>query len=90
MDRCIFTGAIQDRNKIRAWYCRSDLFLFPSTFDTNGLVVREAAACDLPSVLIRGSSAAEGVKDGCSGFLIDENEQSMYALLDSLLKIGIK
>lgn len=85
-DRCFFTGAIHDRNVIRAWYCRADLFLFPSTFDTNGLVVREAAACNLPSVLIRGSSAAEGVKDGCSGFLIEESAQSMHDLLSHLLE----
>ena len=44
--KVIFTGAISDREKLRAWYCRADLFLFPSTFDTNGLVVREAAASD--------------------------------------------
>lgn len=59
-DRCFFTGAISDREIIRAWYGRSDLFLFPSTFDTNGLVVREAAAsgygdCDDPKFLrVRG------------------------------------
>lgn len=28
-DRCFFTGAISDREIIRAWYGRSDLFLFP-------------------------------------------------------------
>ena len=52
-DRCFFTGAISDREIIRAWYGRSDLFLFPSTFDTNGLVVREAAASGTATVMIR-------------------------------------
>ncbi|MBO7669518.1 MAG: glycosyltransferase, partial [Oscillospiraceae bacterium] len=33
-----FADPILDRDRIRAWYCRADLFLFPSTFDTNGLV----------------------------------------------------
>ena len=51
-DCVFFTAPAYDRNVIRAWYCRADLFLFPSTFDTNGLVVREAAACGLGSVLI--------------------------------------
>ena len=67
-----------------AWYCRADLFLFPSTFDTNGLVVREAAACSLASVLIAGSCAAEDVADGVSGFLIEENAESMAAKLTEL------
>lgn len=39
-DRCLFPGSVRDRQALRAWYCRADLFLFPSTFDTNGLVVR--------------------------------------------------
>lgn len=82
--RCIFTGAIRDRELLRAWYCRADLFLFPSTFDTNGLVVREAAACSLPAVLIAGSCAAEDVTDGKNGFLIEENSDSLYLCLKRL------
>ena len=79
--QCIFTGAIRNRNTLRAWYSRSDLFLFPSSYDTNGLVVREAAACELGSVLIKDSCAAEGVTDNRNGFLIDENAESMSRVL---------
>ena len=79
--KVIFVDPIHDRNVIRAWYCRADLFLFPSTFDTNGLVVREAAACALGSVLVAGSCAAEDVEDGKSGLLIEENADSMAAVL---------
>ena len=85
-DRCIFTGAIRERETLRAWYCRADLFLFPSTYDTNGIVVREAAACGLGSVLIEGSCAAEGVTGDRNGFLIQENAQAMYALLSRLCR----
>jgi len=84
--KCIFTGAISQRETLRAWYCRADLFLFPSSYDTNGLVVREAAACDLAAVLIDGSCAAEGVTDGVDGFLIDENAGSMAAKLQEICK----
>ena len=76
-----FADPIRDRDRIRAWYCRADLFLFPSTFDTNGLVVREAAACGLGSVLVKGSCAAEDVTDGVNGLLIEENADSMAACL---------
>lgn len=78
---CIFTGAIQDREELRRFFCRADLFLFPSTFDTNGIVVREAAACGLGSVLIRNSCAAEGITDGRNGYLIEETAASMAACL---------
>ena len=82
--KCIFTGAIRDREILRAWYCRADLFLFPSSYDTNGLVVREAAACSLGAVLIKDSCAAEGVTDGRNGFLIEENCESMHQCLLAL------
>lgn len=78
---CLFTGAIRDRQRLRAWYSRADLLLFPSTYDTNGLVVREAAACGVGAVLIAGSCAAEGVTHGVNGFLIPKDSQAMAACL---------
>ena len=79
--KIILTGAIHDRNILRAWNTRADLFIFPSTFDTNGLVVREAAACGLASVLIQDSCAAEGITDGRNGFLIEQNADSLSGFL---------
>lgn len=76
-NECLFVGAVHDRELLRAYFCRCDLFLFPSTYDTNGIVVREAAACGLGSILIKESCAAEGITDGRSGILIEENAQSM-------------
>lgn len=78
-DQCVFVGSIQDRELLRAYYSRADLFLFPSTFDTNGIVVREAAACGLGAVLVKGSCAAEGITDGQNGILIGENADSLCA-----------
>jgi len=82
---CIFAGAVRDREKLRAYYSRADAFLFPSTYDTSGIVVGEAAACGLATILIRGSAAAEGVDDGKNGIFIDENAQSLTAALQNLL-----
>lgn len=74
---CMFPGAIRDRELLRRYFCAADMFLFPSTFDTNGIVVREAAACGLPSVLVKGSCAAEGTSHLHNAYLIDENAGSM-------------
>ena len=84
--KCIFVGPVYDREKLRAWNTRADLFLFPSTYDTNGLVVREAAACGLASVLIEGSCAAEDVTHGRNGYTIEETPEAMAALLLELCK----
>jgi glycosyltransferase involved in cell wall biosynthesis/gas vesicle protein len=79
--KIIFTGAEHDREKLRAWNTRADLFLFPSVYDTNGIVVREAAACGLASVLVKGSCAAEGITHDRNGFMIEETPESMAELL---------
>ncbi|MBP5167406.1 MAG: glycosyltransferase [Oscillospiraceae bacterium] len=84
LEECIFVGAVSDRDDLRAWYCRADILLFPSTFDTNGLVVREAAACSLGSILVRDSCAAEGVTDGRNGILI---EKDVPCLTEKLLAL---
>ena len=78
---CRFLGAIRDRETLRALYAASDLFLFPSTFDTNGIVVREAAANGLASILIEGSCAAEGVENGKTGITIRETAEAMANVL---------
>ena len=84
--KVFFTGPIYNRDNLRAWNTRADLFLFPSTFDTNGLVVREAAACGLASVLIKDSCAAEGITDDRNGFIIEESAEAMAELLKKLCK----
>ncbi len=77
---CIFTGPVRDRQLLRSYFCMSDLFLFPSNFDTNGIVVREAAACSVPSVTLKGSCAAEDITDGETGIVIDETPEAMSAV----------
>lgn len=78
-------GRVSDE-AIAAATGRSDLFLFPSTFDTNGLVVREAAASGTATVMIRNSCASEGVGDGRNGFCIEENAAAMAAKLEELCR----
>ncbi len=82
--RVIFTGPERNRNRLRAFNTAADLFLFPSTYDTNGIVVREAAACGLASVLIKDSCAAEEITDQRNGFVIEETGEAMFRLLKTL------
>lgn len=75
-DRVIFTGQINSRKRLRDIYARSDLFLFPSIYDTFGIVVREAAALNTPCVLVKGSNAAQDIRDGYNGFLCGNSVES--------------
>ncbi|MBQ7106801.1 MAG: glycosyltransferase [Clostridia bacterium] len=80
-----FTGPIYDREKLRAIYSCIDMLLFPSTYDTSGLVVKEAAACDCAALLVKGSCASEGITDGVDGVLIDETPNSLAYTLAKVI-----
>jgi glycosyltransferase involved in cell wall biosynthesis len=71
----IFVGRVSDREELSAYYSATDLLLFPSTFDTSSLVVIEAAAHKLPTLLINGATTAEGKTDGVDAFLSEENPE---------------
>lgn len=84
-DNVIFTGHISDTDILNSLYKRADVFLFPSLYDTSGLVVREAAAMGTPSVVVRGSSAAECIKDGENGFLCENDPDSLAQVVTDIL-----
>lgn len=87
LDRdCILTGAIYDRARLKLWYSRADLFLLPSVYDNNPLVIKEAAACSTASVLIRGSSSAEGITDGVNGILVENSVESVTVALRDICR----
>lgn len=86
-DYVFFVGPIYDREKLRAVFSSVDLLLFPSTYDTSGLVVKEAAACDCASLLVKNSCASEGVTNGVDGILIEENPESFAKELSAVMKI---
>ena len=94
-DRVVLTGHITDASTLNALYRRASLFLFPSLYDTSGLVVREAAAMGTPSVVAEGSSASEGIHDGENGFLCADDPDSLARTIrralddpDALARVG--
>lgn len=76
-DRVFFTGHITDTGRLDALYSLASLFLFPSIYDNSPLVVREAAAMGTPAVVVAGSSAAEGIRDGFNGFLCKDDSADL-------------
>ncbi|MBO7603653.1 MAG: glycosyltransferase [Bacteroidales bacterium] len=80
-----FVGSVTDRQLLTRYYAASDLFLFPSLYDTAGLVVREAASLYTPSVMAQGSTASTALTDGENGFLVKNDPADMEALLRRLI-----
>ena len=70
-DRTQMLGHITDTSLLDALYARASLFAFPSLYDAAPMVVREAAVMGTPSVMVRGSTAADIIRDRENGFLCE-------------------
>ncbi len=77
-ENVVFVGRISDKKTLAEYYAACNLLLFPSTFDTFGLVVSEAAANGLPAAVMEGCSSAERLEDGASGF-VWKNDADFWA-----------
>lgn len=73
-----FVGKISDREVLQGLYLSADILFFPSVYDNSPLVVREAASMGVPSLLTKGSNAAEAVVKDVSGFTAEENKVAMF------------
>ena len=85
-NKVTFTGPVMDREQLKRYYAAADLFLFPSLYDTDGIVVREAAAFNTPSVMLSEATASSMLVNGETGFLIDNNLDSFETMLRKLIK----
>lgn len=81
-DKMVYTGHISDSSLLAGLYQIADLFVFPSLYDTAGLVVFEAASFGTPSVVVRGSSAAEPIVDGVNGFLCEDEAADLARVME--------
>jgi len=74
----ILTGKIMDRELLSAYYLRADLFLFPSLYDNDSLVQKEAGINKTPVLFARGAMTAHSTIDNQNGYLA-EYEPKTYA-----------
>ena len=84
-DKMVFIGQISDQNLLKSFYLESDLFFFPSTYDTSTLVAREAAALKVPTIMIRGCNSADLIVENQNGFLCEEDPKLAAAEIETIL-----
>jgi glycosyltransferase involved in cell wall biosynthesis len=85
LDKVVFTGHITDRNLLDGLYMAASLFVFPSLYDTAGLVVREAAVMGTPSVVVKNSAPAEVITDGLNGLVCNNTAENLCDAMESYL-----
>ena len=83
-DNVIFTGFIKDREEIAKFYVRADLFMFPSFYDTDGIVKKEAACQKTPIICAEGSIVAKSVFPDHNAYVAPNNAA---AFADKIIKV---
>ncbi len=72
----IFVGLVKDRKRLNAIYQTASLFLFPSIFDNDTLVVCEAGLNNIPSLVLEETGASERIKNNYNGFTSSHDHES--------------
>jgi glycosyltransferase involved in cell wall biosynthesis len=55
-------------------YASADIFVFPSAFESFGLVILEAMACGIPVVSAQVGGAQDMIEEGVSGYTFEVND----------------
>ena len=85
LDKVVFAGHITDRDLLDGLYMAASLFVFPSLYDTAGLVVREAAVMGTPSVVVKNTAPAEVISDGVNGLICNDDTVSLCDVIERYL-----
>ena len=59
-------------DRIERYYAAADLFVFPTFYDSFGLVAAEAMASGLPVICSSSAGAAQLIEDGVDGLLVND------------------
>lgn len=81
-DRVRFIGAVTDP---RPYFHASDVFVFPSAYESYGLVVLEALACGVPVVATAVGCVPDVVVPGRNGAIVEPDPESVAEGIRSVL-----
>jgi glycosyltransferase involved in cell wall biosynthesis len=84
-DRVKFVGMQAD---VRPYLWSSDVFVFPSLYETFSLVTYEAAASGLPIVVTHLYGVEDLLRDGDNGFLIETSVEGVRGGLERFLALS--
>jgi len=83
-DKVVFTGFVPPE-KTPDYYAASDVFVFASRTETQGVSIAEALAAGLPCVVVGAMGAAEAVTNGVDGIVVPPREDALRDAVAQLL-----
>ncbi len=80
----ILTGEVK-YPAILHYYCMGDIFVFSSLTETQGMVLAEAKANQLPTVALFAGGLSGTVRSGIDGYLVPRNQAAFISHIERLL-----
>ena len=68
-DNIYLAGMVKDAAKKASLIGASDLFVFPSTYDTDGIVKIEAAYMKIPTICVENTGVSSTITDNVNGYI---------------------
>jgi len=84
-ERVTFHGQV-GRDEVLVYMAAADLFVFPSTSETQGLVIGEAQSMGLPAVAVLGGGAPETIEHGVDGMVVADDAQEFARAVEEILR----
>jgi glycosyltransferase involved in cell wall biosynthesis len=78
MPHAHFAGTVTGE-ALHRWFASADIFAFPSTTETFGNVVLEAAASGIPAVVVAAGGVQDVVRHGVTGLIARPNDPGDFA-----------
>lgn len=80
----ILCGKVKDRDLLKDYYVRADLFLFPSLYDSNSLVQLEAASQNTPTLFVENAVTASKVTSEVDGYFSKNNPKDYAQKIEEI------
>jgi glycosyltransferase involved in cell wall biosynthesis len=81
-----FTG-FKTGEALARYYANAEVFVFPSKWETFGIVMIESMACGTPVAAYNCQGPADVIDQGVTGFMVEERE-GLQVAIDKCLKIN--
>lgn len=81
----IFAGQVK-QPEVFNYFAASDIFVFASTTETQGLVIAEAASSGLPVVAVDAGGVSDAVIEGKTGYLVPHDVFAFSKKVSGLIK----
>lgn len=85
LDKKVTFTDMQEKKTTNRFFGAADIFVFPSTTETQGIVIAEAMAAGIPAVAVGIMGPSDIIKDGVDGYLTGLKVEEFTDRIEKLL-----